>query len=302
MNTSKMVKRVMHDGTMFEGRLDYRVYDSVQGFADAAANDATDCPDGKRQSRKFGADSEWDAGAGFDGAVKMAREGWAEGRERITRIAEKFRQDILGNNRQEFQSPQFTRSVVGSGVNVGRFNAGMPDAMIVRKPMPMSMPVINIVFNLTCSGGIGAEAYMERGAAVAALVDLLELAGRRVSVTAVLSDGHSSDQHAEYVVRVKHAGDPLQIDALAFALVHPAFFRRIGFSVLETMDKASRKRLTVGDGGRGYGWVTEAKFDRGDLYMPGMTWNENWNDAKAAAWVHARLVDMGVLKKEDAAA
>jgi len=44
------------------------------------------------------------------------------------------------------------------------------------------------------------------------------------------------------------------------------------------------------------------KFDRGDLYMPGMTWDEKWDDANAEAWVHARLVDMGVLKKEDAVA
>jgi len=302
MNTSKMVKRVMHDGTLFNGRLDYRLYDSVQAFADAAATDTTDCPDDKRQSHNAEADRRWDDSVGFDGAVTMAREGWAEGRKRIARIAEKFREDILGNNRQEFQSPQFTRSLVGSGVNVGRFVAGMPDAMIVRKPMPMSMPVINIVLNMTCSSGISGESYMQRGAAVAALVDLLELAGRRVSVTTVLSDGKSSEQHAEFVVRVKNAGDPLQVDALAFALAHPAFFRRLGFSVLETMDKASRKRLNVGDGGKGYGWVTETKFDRGDLYMPGMTWDERWDDANAEAWVHARLVDMGVLKKEAAVA
>lgn len=266
-------------------------------YIEAAEHGATDCAMSKRQSRTLSASDYWDFNAGFDGALDLARTGWVEGRTRIEEMSHRFIEQVEGAHREAFEQPVFTRSLVGSGVNVGRFIAGVPDAMTTRKRVEMDAPVIDVLCNVSASAGISADTYMIRGAAVAALVDLLELSGRRVRVTTVLNTTSGDGAYTCYVT-VKHPGDPLQVDALAFALAHPAYMRRLGFSLMEQAPKNVRREVHVGDGGTGYGTPTEVESSA-DLYMPSLLYTSEWREEDAPAWVEQQLVNMGVLPKKE---
>lgn len=267
-------------------------------YIEAAESGETDCSAGERHSRTLSAADYWDLEAGFDGALDLARRGWAEGRTRIEEMSHRFVEQVEGAHREAFEQPVFTRSLVGSGVNVGRYIAGVPDAMTTRKRVEMEAPVVDVLCNVSASGGISADPYTIRGAAVAALVDLLELSGRRVRVTTVL---HTTSDEGKYTcyVTVKHPGDPLQVDALAFALAHPAYMRRLGFSLMEQAPKKVRYAVHIGDGGPGYGIPADVESSA-DLYMPSLLYDAHWREEDATEWVEQQLVNMGVLpKKED---
>lgn len=266
-------------------------------YIEAAESGATDCASVARQSRTLTPADYWDFEAGFDGALDLARRGWAEGRTRIEEMSHRFVEQVESAHREAFEQPVFTRSLVGAGVNVGRYIAGVPDAMTTRKRVEMEAPVIDVLCNVSASAGISADTYMIRGAAVAALVDLLELSGRRVRVTTVLRTTRGDGSYTCYVT-VKHPGDPLQVDALAFALAHPAYMRRLGFSLMEQAPKKVRKAVHIGDGGHRYGTPSEVESSA-DLYMPSLLYDAHWREEDAPAWVEQQLVNMGVLPGKD---
>lgn len=266
-------------------------------FIDAAENGATDCREEYRSSKGTGGNSTWDFNTGFDGAIEVARKGWPEGREAIEALTYQFKAVVEDAHREAFGQPVYTRSVTGSGVNVGRFNAGLPDAMVMRKRVEMESPIIDIVCNVSASASISSKTYMIRGAAVAALADLLELSGRRVRLTVVVNTAGGGQTIPVYTT-IKNPGDPVQMDAIAFATAHPAYLRRLGFSIWEQQPRSVRKSVGIGDGGSGYGAPCDVKTDA-DLYMPRILSGSDWSESRAQAWVEQQLVNMGVLPKKE---
>jgi hypothetical protein len=272
-------------------------FNDVVDYADSALNGFTDCPPGNRQSRGNAANQHWDYSSGFDGAVELARTGWAEGRERVEEQAMRFRDDVVRDHDEEFARPATVRAFAGPMVNIGRYIAGAPDAMLTRKRTEMESPVIDILCNVAASGSIGAETYFTRGAAVAALADLLELTGRRVRVRTIMAT--KNNQHSiEIYTTIKGPGDPLQMDALAFTLAHPAFMRRLGFAIMEQAPMRVRRAIGIGDGGYGYGTPTDVE-NTADIYMPCILSSNDWSERKAINWVREQLIQLGVLKNEE---
>lgn len=266
-------------------------------YIEAAQYGTTDCPDDKRQSAINEPRASWDFGIGYNGAYEVARNGWPEGRTNIEELSYNFRSVVEAAHRDAFAQSVFTRALAGSGVNVGRFNAGLPDAMVTRKRVDIESPVIDIVCNVSMSGSVNASVYMIRGAAIAALADLLELSGRRVRITAV-NKTKTGTSTFECHTTIKKPGDPVQMDALAFALAHPAYLRRLGFSIMEQAPKKVRNAIGIGDGGYGYGAPSDIDTDA-DLYMPSIYSGSDWSESRAQAWVEQQLVNMGVLPKKE---
>jgi len=272
-------------------------FNDVVDYADSALNGDTDCPPGDRKSRNLTETQRWDYESGFDGAVELARTGWAEGRERVEEQAMRFRDDVVRDHEETFARPATVRAFAGPMVNIGRYIAGAPDAMLTRKRTEMESPVIDILCNVAASGSIGAETYFTRGAAVAALADLLELTGRRVRVRTIMAV--KTGQHSmEIYATIKGPGDPLQMDALAFTLAHPAYMRRLGFSIMEQAPMSVRRAIGIGDGGYGYGTPTDVE-NTADIYMPCILSSTDWSESKAINWVREQLMQLGVLKNEE---
>jgi hypothetical protein len=163
--------------------------------------------------------------------------------------------------------------------------------------------VIKFLVNITASCNVSAEVMAYRGAVVGALIDCLEHEGYSVEVETLnrVTTGYgSSGGVVDIRVPVKSAGEHLQLDMLAFALVCPAFFRRMGFVHI-----AKCGPLGLDASKHAYGYPDDVEPDQltteqVDLYFPRAYGTEaQWNSKEAAiAWIQDQLKLFGIDVKE----
>lgn len=248
-------------------------------------------------SRSNSASSYWDLGAGFEGAMKLALHGWPEGAATVQKVSAKLFDRISSQVEREY--PVYDTE--GQGIDVSRFLDGEPECwqrMETRITEGQGRRIYRLVFNMTASCGVDASVMLAKGAAVVALCELLEFSGHGVEINAVLANFSCVEQH----VRIKDSDQPLDLPRVAFAIAHPAMFRRLGFSMLELLDGATRSKLGVTSHG-GYGRVAEAqKSEQGDIYIGGSVYGERqWTSMEASAqWVVDQLKKQGIHLDEEA--
>ena len=218
--------------------------------------------------------------------MALVQNGWPEGRDRMQGFASKL--DVTG----QIAKPDITFDVTGTGgIDMGRFVTGEPECMIewVETDIPVDSvqggKIVHIVYNCAVSGGIDADIIMRRGAATMALIDALEMAGKRVDLTVTLT---AHQYHIE--IPVKSALFQPQTDQIAFTLVHPAMLRRFMFSLI----------AQCGEGGlhaaKGGGYGTPYNYPHGDIYVPSAAFGSpQWNtDTAALEWIKKTLVEQGI--------
>jgi hypothetical protein len=237
-------------------------------------------------------DRHW-FGVSFAGAVKYASNGWPDGisqaRVLTDPLVEKVSQSMV---RYE---PQYT--VEGTGaLDIGRYLDCEPECWVEYIPQITDGPSTNlltIVFNGFNSCGIGAEAIIAKGATVAALVNLLELAGRRVRF--ILAYGQRDGRYEyEAVITLKDFDQPLDLDRLVYAIAHPSAFRRLCFSANEHAPQNVRRELGFEHGHYGTRHNVQIPCD---LSIDAGVYNEpQWsNAASATKWVIEQLKAQGVV-------
>ena len=203
---------------------------SFDEFVEAAKLTARDNASsrGKGRGKFYGTDS-------FDDAVALASHGWPEGAQR----AAEFRASLDSAVRDVTVARQagFAWDVVGEQIDVGKFLAGEPECCLSRSEDGESAAgkVVRIVANVAASGSVSADSLFARGAVVLAAIDILEGLGHRVELT-VARGTTTQGQTLQIFVPIKSAGQPLDLDRLAFALCHPSFLRRLTWSVSEQHD------------------------------------------------------------------
>lgn len=186
--------------------------------------------------------AQWSGTDTFEEAVELAKRGWPEGVKKI-----KENVHII----ERFIAPKQPRKdlafdVRGPGlVDFDRYFQGRPDPFVVTEEREdqagQSVTIVPILFNISASCGVDVETMYRRGAAVCALIDILEHYKIRCEVKLVAKINNSGwrrrgqqgdDMHA-FMCQVKKAEEPLDIDRMAFALCHAATFRRLMFSLME---------------------------------------------------------------------
>ena len=124
--------------------------------------------------------------------------------------------------------------VVGYNVNVPLYLQGIPNCMI-NAHKTMVNDVINIVYD--CGQTAEASASdLEKGAieTMKHIIDI-ERQHKRVNLYLVHCSTFDGDNGYVYGMKLKDAGEPLNIKKLAFPLCSPAMFRRIIFNCVETL-------------------------------------------------------------------
>ena len=224
-------------------------FDSIADFVTYGHEGHGAYPRGQ-MSEQNSPSKEWDLRAGYQGSVDLSRTGWAEGAQKVDDLADKVDQVV----RQKLPNQRLTvRPVmVGGRVSVPAYLAGHPKQYLTLKREPATCKTITINLNNCVSASVDANTFMLRGIAVAALVRVLER--KRVKVEVVTTMSTKTDVPGGRVcaaVVVKKAADKLMPDSIAFALAHPACFRRNGFASFEAQAAACN-----GDLGWGYGMPT----------------------------------------------
>lgn len=208
------------------------LFDGYQELLEAAIAGADPV---QGSSHKRSCKRDWDYGAGWKGAVKLAQEGWPEGRNRVREISAHVAEAIPGERKRSI----LCYDVSGEGYDIGRLVAGDPECAMVFQREPTRTRVARVVASLAASCAITSDQFYRRGAAVCALVDAFECAGVRCEVIA----GGSlmcGVFRCGYGCVLKQPDDTLDMEIVTYALAHPAFFRRILFALFESEDKIFR--------------------------------------------------------------
>jgi hypothetical protein len=202
----------------------------------------------------------------FEHAVKLAEEGWTEGREFMGQIVDKL--DHITT--KLVTRPETVLDVTGDYVDVAVYLEGIPECMVQWQEVETTKRVARIMVNGSVSSGTSKEVIKWRGATVLALIDRLEAQGIRVEldlINNVVRGGHSSTTF----VTLKEASEPLHLDRLAFHLAHPSSLRRLMISLKETRGKEEVQCIEYYDG-KTYGTPSRWIDGKGeyDLCVPEM--------------------------------
>lgn len=198
----------------------------------------------------------------WDDALALARAGWPEGTNKVRGIVGTLTQDLF----TEVMRPTPRQDVTGQWFDPGLVAEGIPECCYEWTEVRESGPAIKIVVNGCVSAGVSTDTIMNRGAAVCAFVQALELAGRQSEVWL----GINSDNYDIHIC-IKRADSPLQLDQLTFALAHPAVLRRLAFSHWEC------DGMPAAHAGSGYGRVMDSSL-KGDVVLPSAHLSKWYNE------------------------
>lgn len=252
-------------------------------------------------ARESGAHAEKFRGtATFAEAIDLGLNGWKAGADRATKLVEPFALRLA----REIQRSEMVFDVTGVEVDMARFLTNEPEHWMdwdygeflehdEDDYEPEGVRVIKLVVNAGIAPDVTVRAVESRGAYVVGLVKLLEHAGHRVEIVSVLATKHDVG-NLEIWTTIKQASTPLHLGRVAFALAHASMTRRLGFSVMESLEAPWSDRCETG-----YGIPIEVdQHEQGDIYLGKMRRDDTdaWLDAdKAAAWLLRSLRENGVV-------
>lgn len=264
-------------------------FDSFAEFLDHVAN-----PNPKDQSCT-GSHSFTKTGS-YSEAMDLARNGWPEGLSMIENLTARL--ESVSGSMVAKQVVQW--DVAGDFADAGLFSAGVPECMgsFHEEIMPGAGKIVKILMNMSVSAGIQRETIMKRGAAVVALVDALESAGRSVEIEmAAKSRSTGGENFYTVTVPIKAAGEPVELDRMAFLLAHPSSFRRLMFACWENETEEVRSEFHYHHNGS-YSMPERHKDESADIDVPEMSLERHDGDATALAWIRAELKRQGCTMEE----
>lgn len=235
-----------------------RTFDSFTEYVEFGKGERPDRNSGKNASTEAGTPKgkSWDLNTGLQGALELAEAGWSDVRDEM----EAMTNDIASRVQQVTRLTLMPRmDVVGVAVDVGAYMTGEPECMVLPelKQMPTDSPVVTLAVNVAASCSVDAKDLRKRGAVILALVEVLRIVGIPAEIWMLMEVTQGATDSFTHAVRLLATDQPIDTDEIAFALAHPAAFRRIGFAAME--------RETEVDIGWGYGiprkdpssWTTE---------------------------------------------
>lgn len=168
--------------------------------------------------------SHWYGTSSFDEAAYLLRHGWTAGAQSLT---QKLR--LAETNKEVQTTYKNVLSMCGYQAIVPLYLNGVPNNMVNRKPVQVKKKVITINRALSCSASVSSDTLMNESVKAFQIIKKIEASGVRVNLNLLISTGHVCVK-----IRLKSAGEKLNISKLAFPLVHTAMFRRLYFRFIET--------------------------------------------------------------------
>jgi hypothetical protein len=160
--------------------------------------------------------------------TRLAREGWGEGAVRVARLRDR----INASAPVERRLRKF--NVAGGLVDVPRYLSGDPRCMRdLDSIKSRRRPVITLVNNIAGLCNVPDQAFANKAAVVASVVDAIEGAGYSCEVIGVAPSKGCEDSNwlCAMAFLVKEAGYALDVGKLAFGLGHTIMWRGLGFAV-----------------------------------------------------------------------
>lgn len=235
-------------------------------------------------------DADWFGTPNLDAAISLARLGWPEGRVK----AEALSATLLSRLNGSLPLPEIRFDVTGDVLDIGRYVAGDPEDYMYFAPSedmtraPIAK-IVRFVINVAASGSTSTEAMIMRGVAAVAAITCLESMGLRCEVDLAHGTGRAG-YHVEEIIRIKDAGEALDLDRLTFLCAHPATLRRLIFATEEHFSDDVRTRYSFTRDGT-YS-APQDLDDQGDIYLGRLV--GEWTQREAYQWVVGVLQSQGI--------
>jgi len=174
-------------------------------------------------------------------AIDLARNGWQDGNNKAAEVME-----IIGGSNALQRKREY--DVVGGRVNVGRLLTGNPLNMQRRTKQP-GKKAITLFVETGMQAMISAETAILRAACIAAIVDLLDTLGYSASIVAIgYTQKLDNDNRSLYqtTIKIKNAGEPLNMNDTIFALGHPSMNRRFRFALCASSERCKDNWYSMG--------------------------------------------------------
>jgi len=124
--------------------------------------------------------------------------------------------------------------VCGEVLDVSSFCSGEPEYWQCSEPIQKPVGrVLRFAVEIGGLGDISAERLKNRGEAIIAMVNSLELQGHSVEVTVVRAYTNRDGNSYKFLIPIKAAGQAIDIQRFQFIIGHPSFFRRCLFGLSE---------------------------------------------------------------------
>ena len=228
----------------------------------------------------------------YDESMALARSGWYDIQGRIQTMAESISHLDSGSLGERVA---FEMASAGEEYDVAALLEGRPECMYLpTSEITQGRKIYRIGIFPGANGGLNADAMIRQGAMSCALVAALEARGQtcEIDLSSRCGGGSTRDSGNNVAIQIDvplmRAGDSIDLPFLAFAVAHPAVYRRLTFATMET-DEAYASMGVLG----GYGYVQNLNgFPSNnpfDVCVPMAETVAYWSDSRCAQWLQETL-------------
>ena len=125
--------------------------------------------------------------------------------------------------------------ICGQIANVPNYISGNPNTMIQVRQIHQRQPVLTIGYNTAVRGYVSRESVVRATINLLAAIVMFESKGIRVSFY-TLNHDETGDGENSYAIKIKSAGQPLDLLKMAYPMAHPSMNRRHKFRYTEVTE------------------------------------------------------------------
>jgi len=180
-------------------------------------------------------------------ACTLALHGWAEGLQKMQAALSA----VQASNTATGPAPAYLLDVAGAYPHAAIAASG--DAFCMMAPTPVSeraRPILRIATSTALSAAFEPQEVFAYGSGLVAIIDALESTGFSVELQSIRCNvsvnGGSGKDRLTITTIIKRAGEPLDLERLAFCLGSASFNRRLHFGVVEARCPSELWKSTYG--------------------------------------------------------
>lgn len=170
--------------------------------------------------------SGWTGSKSLRVSRDLMRDGWQAG---VDMLEHGLTHEI--DNSGVEQAEVWETAPVGAFPIIPLYNAGVDEHMLLPSE-EHDEPIVNMIVDVACASRVRSKQMMNRGIAIASLINHIEQSGKRVRLQARWGTKQNKFGY-EFMIMVKDADEHMDMSRVAFAIGNPSFSRRVCFKMLE---------------------------------------------------------------------
>lgn len=166
----------------------------------------------------------WHGVDSYEEALQLLKDGYQPAVEML--------KDALKTNKSttaEQKRISFMNDIQGFAPIVSLALKGVPQSMVNMTMKPIKCKVIDVYYDMVVSSLTTPQEIIDNGKRLLGVIMNLEKRGYKFNLYAVQTYSNTNQGCDMLTIKVKDSSRPLDIKKMSYVLMHPAFFRVIGF-------------------------------------------------------------------------